>query len=227
MLREQSRHFVPVHLAQVAVLFARSDSIYKTMSGCSVFDLERDALTFSGDLPVVAHPPCRSWGRLRHFANPRPGEKELALFAVDAVRSCGGVLEHPAGSLLWKVAGLPLPGERDEFGGFTLPIPQFWFGHRAFKNTWLYISGVSPVAIPAFPLVLGDAPCVLETSKKGLGVRPSISKQEREATPLEFANFLVNLAASCSPGFNFTSQLHVKSATFLSHVVFSKIAVNQ
>ncbi|WP_202812128.1 hypothetical protein [Sulfuricella sp. T08] len=227
LLREHSRHLCPVDLASVAVLFARSDSVYKGFHGCDVYDMARDARTFAGGLPVIAHPPCRAWGRLRHFAKPRPDEKDLAFFAVDAVRTWGGVLEHPAGSTLWQVAGLPRLGQRDEFGGFTLPVPQFWFGHRAFKNTWLYVVGISPADIPAFPLVLGEAPCVLETRKKGSGVRPSISRPEREATPLDFAVFLFNLAASCKSGKDFTSQLHVKSATFLSRVVASKNAVNE
>lgn len=44
----------------VAALFCRSDSVYKSMPGVDVFDLERDALTWSGGSPVVAHPLCRA-----------------------------------------------------------------------------------------------------------------------------------------------------------------------
>ncbi|MWL55341.1 hypothetical protein GQL84_23735, partial [Escherichia coli] len=62
------------------------------MPECDVFDIERDARTFAGGMPVVAHPPCRAWGRLRKFAKPRPDEKALALFAVAQVRAFGGVL---------------------------------------------------------------------------------------------------------------------------------------
>lgn len=54
----------------VAVLFARQDSTYKALSGVDVYDIDRDARTFQGGMPVVAHPPCRAWGRLRAFANP-------------------------------------------------------------------------------------------------------------------------------------------------------------
>lgn len=32
----------------VAILFARADSVYKTLPGCDVYDIERDALTFPG-----------------------------------------------------------------------------------------------------------------------------------------------------------------------------------
>lgn len=93
----------------VAVLFARSDSIYKDMDGVDVFDAERDARTWQGGCPLVAHPPCRAWGRLRSFANPRPDEKNLARLAVALVREFGGVLEHPAGSTLWPSQKLPPP----------------------------------------------------------------------------------------------------------------------
>ena len=63
---------------KVTILFARADSNYKTLQDCDVFDSRRDARRWPGGCPVVAHPPYRAWGRLRHFARPRPGEKELA-----------------------------------------------------------------------------------------------------------------------------------------------------
>jgi hypothetical protein len=194
----------------VAILFARTDSIYKTIPGCDVYDFERDALTWPSGAPVVAHPPCRAWGQLRHMANPRPGEKELALWAVKQVRRWGGVLEHPKNSTLWPAAGLPAPGCRDEFGGWTLPIHQYWWGHRAEKATLLYIVGCEPADIPNIPLALGDAPCVCGTAgrarngerrlRKGVpGWRPEISKAEREHTPPDLARWLVELARRCQP----------------------------
>lgn len=170
----------------VAVLFARRDSIYKTL-GADVFDADRDARCYLGPLPVVAHPPCRAWGRLRHFAKPRPDEKTLALHAVHAVRTWGGVLEHPAQSSLWKAAALPLPGQRDEFGGFTYVVDQSWFGHRAPKRTWLYVCGAD--SLPDVPFELGVATGRVEL----MGLR------EREATPVAFARWLLDLAATCRP----------------------------
>lgn len=74
---------------EVAVLFARQDSNYKSMPVCDVYDIDRDARTFPGGLPVVAHPPCRTWGRLRQFAKGRPDEKTLGPWAVEQVRSWG------------------------------------------------------------------------------------------------------------------------------------------
>lgn len=177
----------------VAVLFARCDSINKTLPGCDVWDADRNALNWPGGCPVVAHPPCRAWGQLRHFAKPFPGEKELAIWAVAAVRENGGVLEHPARSTLWREAELPEPGERDEWGGWTLSAPQFWWGHRANKSTRLYIVGCEPGDIPTVPLVLGESTCVVETRKR-LARRPSITRPEREATPRDFALWLVSLA---------------------------------
>ena len=67
------------------------------------------------------------------------------------------MLEHPAGSTLWPVAGLPEPGERDAWGGFTIIVPQFWWGHLADKATRLYICGCEPGDLPPVPFVLGEA----------------------------------------------------------------------
>ena len=186
----------------VAVLFARRDSIYKVMPGVDVYDIERDARTYDGPWPVVAHPPCRAWGRLRHMANPRPDERNLARLAVALVREFGGVLEHPQASTLWPAQMLPEPGRRDEFGGWTLPIVQMWWGHRAEKATRLYVVGCEPADIPVMPLMLGDAEAVCGTSGRRLDGtrntgRPEISKAEREHTPPELARWLVELARSC------------------------------
>lgn len=192
----------------VAVLFARADSNYKALPGVDVWDAERDARLWPGGSPVVAHPPCRAWGRLRQFAKPRPDEKELALFAVNQVRRFGGVLEHPEGSTLWEAAGLPKPGHKDEFGGWTMPIAQHWFGHRAEKLTLLYIVGCAPAQIPEMPMLLGGATHVIAQRrtlaggvrlKKGMpGWRPEVTKAEREHTPPALAAWLVELAGRCS-----------------------------
>lgn len=192
----------------IAVLFARGDSVYKKMPGCDVWDIERDARRWPGGCPVVAHPPCRAWGRLRALANPRPDEKALALWAVDQVRKFGGVLEHPAGSTLWKEKPLPAPGRRDEFGGWTLPVFQSDWGHRAEKATFLYIVGCAPADLPEMPLALGEATHVIGASgrrsdggrlRKGdRGWRPEVTKAEREHTPPALAQWLCEVAAKCS-----------------------------
>lgn len=111
-------------MMDVAVLFARHDSIYKSLPGCDVWDIERDARTWPGGTPIVAHPPCRSWGTFRHVAKPVDGERELALWAVDQIRRYGGVLEHPARSALWREKPLPEPGQRDDWGVDPCCIPM-------------------------------------------------------------------------------------------------------
>lgn len=173
------------------------------MPECDVYDIDRDARTWPGGSPAVAHPPCRAWGRLSHMAKPRPDEKDLARFAVAMIRQFGGVLEHPNASRLWDDQNLPIPGSRDEFGGFTLPIFQQWFGHRAEKSTLLYVVGCEPGDVPNIPIVLGAATHVVSTGstnhiKFGAnGWRPAISHKEREQTPPELARWLVELARRC------------------------------
>lgn len=212
----------------VAVLFARGDSHYKTIAGCDVWDIERDARKWPGGAPVVAHPPCRAWGQFSFFAKPREDEKELAPWAIEQIRKNGGVLEHPSGSKLWPALGLPENGQRDQYGGWTLPIHQHWWGHRAEKKTKLYIVGCEPRDIPEIPLrldqpthVIGDVGRAGYTCKCGCNFsadlgkygcpncrgdsgaarstkRPEVSKAEREHTPPELASWLVELARRCA-----------------------------
>jgi hypothetical protein len=181
----------------VAVLFARAGSVYKTIPGVDVYDIDRDARTFPGGMPVVAHPPCRSWGGFSMFAKPRDDEKLLAPWAIEQVRENGGVLEHPGASKLWPAMNLPEPGAgMDKHGGWTLPIHQHWFGHRAEKKTRLYIVGVTPWEIPSIPMVLGHATHVIgDVGRASNGTkRPEVTKSEREHTPPDLAVWLVELA---------------------------------
>lgn len=136
--------------ADVAVLFARADSVYKTLPGCDVWDADRDARNWPGGAPVVAHPPCKRWSmingvvlsRYPHKAQEFAWGNDGGLFALalHAVRAYGGVLEHPAGSKAFGHFGLPRVGRApDDFGGWTTEVRQVDFGHRAIKRTWLYI----------------------------------------------------------------------------------------
>ncbi len=182
----------------VSVLFARRDSIYKSLV-LDVWDADRDARNYQGPNPVITHPPCRGWGCLRVMSKATPEEKALGPWAVEQVRHWGGVLEHPRGSTLWAAAGLPRPGAGpDSFGGFSLSVEQFWWGHRAHKATWLYVCGVALADVPQMPLKFGWAPNVV-TNIHGLragmpGYRREITKREREATPEAFALWLISLA---------------------------------
>lgn len=175
---------------------------YKTLPGCDVWDADRDARKWPGGYPVVAHPPCRAWGRLSHMAKPRDDEKDLARWAVSQVREWGGVLEHPSASKLWVDQRLPPPGERDQWGGWTLPVHQHWFGHKAEKSTLLYIVGCEPNDAPPIPMKLGRAEYViassLHRSKKATWARPEVPDAEREHTPAELARWLVDTARRCA-----------------------------
>ena len=192
----------------VSILFARADSVYKTIPGCDVWDINRDALTWTGGTTVVAHPPCRAWGKLAWNAKPKEGEREYALWAVDQIRSFGGVLEHPEGSGVWASARLPKIGKRDDFGGWTLPIRQFDFGHKAEKKTWLYICGCDVDDIPKIPTREGKPTHMINRAVKradGSQIRigdhdymPEVSRAEREHTPPMLAQWLVDLARLCS-----------------------------
>lgn len=179
----------------IAALFTRADSVYKALPGVDAWDAQRDARQFPGDRPVVAHPPCRAWGRLRQFASKvRPDEKALGPWAVAQVRACGGVLEHPRQSTLWEHCGLPLPGaEADAWGGYTIEVDQFHWGHKAQKRTWLYIVGVPLSLLPPMPMRGGQPThCVRPT--KYYPRLPSITKAEREHTPRELCRWLVEAA---------------------------------
>lgn len=181
---------------RVSVLFAHRRSAYWDLP-VEVFDERRDARAWKMNEggPVIAHPPCRLWCRMSHLSVAPESERELAFFALAAVRSNRGVLEHPAHSKFWAAAGLPRPGAKDEHG-WTLAVSQKWWGHRAEKGTWLYIVGCPPAEIPELPLVLGRAShtCGLARGQTKRG----LDDDERDLTPIHFAWWLEELASRCS-----------------------------
>ncbi|MGE0451731.1 MAG: hypothetical protein AB7Q29_19310 [Vicinamibacterales bacterium] len=121
----------------------------------------RDARTYAGPYPVVAHPPCARWGRYWHggpsakVRRVKGDDEGCFAAALDAVRRWGGVLEHPAASSAWDEFGLKCPPRvggwivADWQGGWTCCIDQGHYGHRAQKATWLYAvgSGVADAAL--------------------------------------------------------------------------------
>jgi hypothetical protein len=180
----------------VAVLFVRRDSAYKKMPGCICFDQDTDARMFDGKIPVVAHPPCRSWGILAHFAKPYPGERELALWAVEQVRKWGGVLEHPSGSRLWREAKLPAGLHPDKWGGYTIEIDQYHFGHVAHKPTKLYIVGRPLHKLPPMPKTrTGRATRSIAGNVTGT---KRCTDRQREYTPKPLREWLTELARGCN-----------------------------
>lgn len=171
-------------MTAVAVLFVRKTNHYAEL-GADCYDFDRNALTWQGGCPGIFHPPCRSWGQLAHMAKPRPGERELAVWAMAMVRKHGGVVEHPYSSRLWIESGCLGFGMRDHHGGVLVPVLQSWWGHRAPKKSALYIVG----PIPEIPY-LEDAPTSTTVERMG---RP-----ERERTPAALASWLVQVARACA-----------------------------
>jgi len=139
----------------VAALCVANKSIYHQLCGVECYDMARDVRTFAGGMPVVAHPPCRSWSAFcAHQAKPMPGEKDLGPLCVEWLRKCGGVLEHPAHSRLFAATGLPLPGRRDGALWSIEVLQSWWDGHLGTqKKTWLCFAHVSPADVH-YPLTL-------------------------------------------------------------------------
>lgn len=172
----------------ITILCCSKTSEYKSMSNVDCYDITRDASTFDGSNPIVAHPPCRSWStHLSHCAKPLPGERDLAHFCIDKLKQNGGVLEHPAFSKLFTDGYLPLPREQHPTLK-TIEVSQFWFGSKMRKRTWLCFSRIdlSLVLIPfrLFPQASPGATRHFEFLSE---------KQRSHSTP-EFCEFLVNNA---------------------------------
>jgi hypothetical protein len=167
------------------VLFTQPGSVYESL-GCDCYPATRDARNYRGVAPVVAHPPCRLWGRLSKFSKAPVEELELGRFAVDLVRRVGGVVEHPEASRLFD--GFPRGGRMDSYGGWVHVVDQYWFGHRARKRSLLYIVGVRPGELPAYPLIFGRPPQPVE----------NMNSAERDRTPRMFAIWLLDLAYGCN-----------------------------
>ena len=194
----------------VAALYIDPRGPYPHISGVDCWDVARDARKYGGPGPVVAHPPCGPWGRLKHLY--RGSEHDCGPIAVAAVRQFGGVLEHPARSLLWAYCEMPEPGTPcDQHGGFSIEVEQCAWGHVARKTTWLYFVGVSRELVLAgvktggvpthwvsgFRTSTGRSP--KHYKQNGSAVPPGIkvcSAQQRRRTPRAFAEWLVCLAGS-------------------------------
>jgi hypothetical protein len=189
----------------ISVLFVAKNSVYKTLTDSAgepldCWDEERNALNWAGGNPIVAHPPCRLFSKLRRFSTAPIEEKSMAYWSVYKVREFGGVLEHPSRSALWEDMNLPAPGKRDDFG-FSCGVEQWWFGHPAKKSTWLYIVGCNPNDLPDYPFRMGYAEHAIGKCRKRNGLKRSElfdnRKEFRSATPEPFARWLIETAERC------------------------------
>lgn len=175
----------------------------------------RDARTYAGPHPVVAHPPCNLWvnmaavnwkryGRQRPAWYPNGSDGGRFAAALRAVRTYGGVLEHPASTHAWAHHDLRAPAQVNAFGDpctwlLSSSAPRTWvcevwqsapsYGHPARKRTWLLYCGKRP----PFELDWTRQP---GTHQVGWfdRVKPTLSKRAASATPEPFAAELIRLA---------------------------------
>lgn len=198
----------------IAALFVQTGGCYFGLPGVDPWDEPRDARTYAGPHPVVAHPPCTRWCRLAGLVEARWGHKRgddggCFASALASVRRWGGVLEHPAYSDAWAAFDLPPPSRhggwtRDIHGGWSAHVEQRWYGHRARKATWLYAvdcalpdlrwgAGPEPEAWCSEALGRRGDPRHTSVDRRG---KARMNRRERSATPLEFRDLLISIAAT-------------------------------
>lgn len=188
----------------VAALYVDSKGAYANLPGVEVWDEARDARTYPGPWPVVAHPPCARWCQLTSVNEARWGamigdDGGCFAAALEAVERFGGVLEHPAYSLAWTRFGLPRPARHGwtmntERPGCAAEVSQSAYGHPARKRTWLYYVGEAPPQ----PLLWSDP---AGSGVVGAGIhsgqaagRPRIDGRAASATPAVFRDVLLAMA---------------------------------
>jgi len=198
----------------IAALFVEADGIYSNRPDVDCWDIVRDARTYTGSDPVVAHPPCQRWGR---YWSGGPSAKVRRIkgdddgcfkSALASVRRCGGVLEHPEASHAWAAFGLARPLARGWTAagdgiGWTCRVEQGHYGHRARKATWLYAVGVDLPSLVWGPSVgerldEGFHSAAERKAARLAGKAPikRLSTAENLATPIAFAEILISLAKS-------------------------------
>lgn len=125
--------------------------------------------------------------------------KDCAPHAVEVVRRLGGVLEHPRGSKLFEAMGMPKPGGLpDRWGGVTYEIAQCDWGHVARKR--IALEDIPPAPPPREPThwVSGvHTPGARGKPPAGIKI---CSAEQRRRTPVAFAQWLVQIAATARPG---------------------------
>ena len=202
----------------IAALYVATGGCYFGLPDVDPWDEERDARTYDGPYPVVAHPPCARWSAF-WFGGPlwiAKGNAPKVLgddggcfeASLSAVRRFGGVLEHPANTKAWARFGINKPPQRGGWipaslfdGGWTCHVEQGHYGHRARKATWLLVHGAEPPEMRWGPSD-AHAKWSAESSTRALarikkdGACMMLSHKERAATPLPFRDLLLNIARS-------------------------------
>lgn len=190
----------------IAALYVQPNGVYASMSGVDAWPEARDARSYAGPAPVVAHPPCQRWGRLgvANYArwggeHNRPGnDGGCFASALASVKAWGGVLEHPADSLAWPVHGLAKPPPRGwgkSGDGWTCEVWQSAYGHKARKRTWLYYRGDREPLEARWDRLPGTHQVGFQDQRGKARNKPTLSKAEANATPPAFREYLLSLAA--------------------------------
>lgn len=189
----------------IAALYVETDGCYFGLSGVDPWDVARDARSYEGPAPVVAHPPCERWGAMANvnFArwggeHNRPGNDGGCFrSALAAVQRFGGVLEHPAKSRAWAAHGLTKPvgiGWQKTPEGWVCEVWQSAYGCRANKATWLlYVGDPLPIDL-RWDRVTGSHQVGFHDQRGKSKNKPTLSRREARATPAEFRDALVCLA---------------------------------
>jgi hypothetical protein len=192
-------------MSNVAVLFADPLGTYSEFENCDIWGIDRDARMYHGNSPVIAHPPCQRWGSLAYVNYSRWGGEhnkpgnDGGCFesALNNVKRCGGVLEHPKSSRAWDAFGIERPWPNvwlGTNGGWTCEVWQSAYGHRANKSTWLFYVGDKKPAAPRWGRPIGTHQ-VGGADKRGKDRnKPTLSPKEAASTPKEFAEYLIALA---------------------------------
>lgn len=210
----QPRQDTPHHgadrapVSQVAALFVLTDGPYFGLPGVDPWDELRDARAYAGPHPVVAHPPCRLWGKMArvNFArwggdHNRPGnDGGCFAAALAAVNKFGGVLEHPAHSYAWEAHGLKKPEGRWRRSGhgWVCEVWQSAYGHKANKATWLYFVGLNRPPELDWSRPVGTHQVGFQDRRGKERNKPTLPKLEAEATPPAFRDLLISLASQAT-----------------------------
>lgn len=201
----------------VAALYVMSDGPYAGLPGVELWDEARDARTYPGPHPVVAHPPCARWGRYWSGGPsakvPRKLGDDGGCFeaALRVVNRWGGVLEHPQASHAWAAFNIARPPRRGGWiraglhqPGWTCCVEQGHYGHPARKATWLYVAGTN--SLPDLKwgnsgqrLRLEDGFHSAEERWRAVrtGRYQRLSGRQRKETPRPFRDLLLRIARTC------------------------------
>ena len=178
---------------KIPVLFTAHNSLYNDFDIFDCYDEKRNAFTYTDRVPLIAHPPCRLFSRLRKLSSADPIEKKCAYFALARIRQFGGILEHPRSSTLWLNGNFKLDGSVDDYGGFLRSVNLSWFGFPAQKKTMLYFVGIRPGSLPSFPMSLNAITHVISSSSNT--AKKELSALYRSQTPQLMIDYFLEVMA--------------------------------